>query len=357
MGRRRSIARSAARSARGPAILFAIIIVLVVALTALWNIVLSRDYLRIRDLAQQIATEEGGAFHWTFIAIGSSLFVLIIVLLSILGVTLFTEIRMNQRQSKFIATVTHELNSPLASIKLYAQTLRNPGLAAPERERFLDTLLSDVERLRSLIANVLRAAQVEAERLSLAREPVELREYLEAYVAGVAASLDKRAPGSTIALAAGGPDAQVLLDGPVFRQVLDNLVDNSIKYAAEGGARIEVATAPAPAPVLGGRLAGRGRIAIEVRDRGIGIPRAELSRLFERFRRIEDDDPRRTRQGTGLGLAIARALVELHQGAITALSDGPGRGATMRIELPIAAGQPATEITETTETEETPSVA
>jgi signal transduction histidine kinase len=323
--------RAFARSARGPATLFVIVLVLVVALTVLWNVVLSRDYLRIRELATRAAEEEGAAFHWTFLALGSSLFVAIIVLLAILGVELFGEIRLNQRQSLFIATVTHELNSPLASIKLYAQTLRNPALAEAERARFLETLLSDVERLRALIANVLRTAQIEAERLRLQTEAVSLRAWLEAYVAEVAPAVEKRSRGSELVLAPGDLDARVALDALIFRHVLDNLVDNALKYGRGERVRIEVALAPAPASPLRG---GGPRVAIEVRDDGIGIPRTELRRIFERFARIEDDDPARSRQGTGLGLSIARSLIELHGGAISASSPGPGEGATIRIELP-----------------------
>jgi signal transduction histidine kinase len=327
--------RSFARSARVPATLFVIVLFLVIALTVLWNVVLSRDYLRIRELAARAAAEEGAAFHWTFLGVGSALFLAIIVLLSILGAQLFSEIRMNQRQSAFIATVTHELNSPLASIKLYAQTLRNPDLAADERARFLDTLLTDVERLRALIANVLRTAQVEAARLRLVRERVTLRDYLAGYVADVGPSLEKRARGSAIALAPGEPGAVVELDRLAFRQVLDNLVDNSLKYAKGERVRIEVAVAPAAPSRL-----GEERVALEVRDDGIGIPRAELKRIFDRFARIDNSDPARARQGTGLGLSISRSLVELHGGAIEAHSPGPGLGATIRIELPVAPPEP-----------------
>lgn len=324
---------SITRSARVPATLFVIALILVVALTILWNVVLSRDYLRIQALAARAAAEEGGAFHWTFIAIGSVFFIAIISLLSVLGAQLFGEIRMNQRQSAFIATVTHELNSPLASIKLYAQTLKNPGLAPEERARFLDTLLADVERLRALIANVLRAAQVDSEKVTLLVERVELREHLAAYVAEVRAAIEKRAPGSRIALREDGPSPEVDLDAPLFRHVLDNLVDNALKYAKAGRASIEVAIVPAPPPRL---PVVPPRVAIEFRDDGIGIPRSELARIFERFGRIEDGDPARSRQGTGIGLSIAKALVELHRGAIAAHSEGPGRGATIRIELPVA---------------------
>jgi len=342
MASRRSL--SFTRSIRGPATLFVIALVLVVALTILWNVVLSRDYLRIQELAARAASEEGGTFHWTFIALGSTLFVAIISLVSVLGAQLMGEIKMNQRQSAFIATVTHELNSPLASIKLYAQTLRNQGLTPEERARFLDTLLSDVERLRALIANVLRAAQVETNRLRLQRERTDLRAHMADYVRETQSALEKRAPGSTIRLRDDAVEAEVLLDALIFRHVLDNLVDNAVKYGKDGRAEIEVAILHGAAP----RVSVMPRpVALELRDRGIGIPRTHLSTIFERFRRIDDDgDMQRSRQGTGLGLSIARALVELHGGTLSARSEGPGQGAVLRIELPPAPALPPEELPE-----------
>jgi signal transduction histidine kinase len=317
------------RSVRGPVILFVISLAIVIALLVLWNVVLAVDYRRIRELAAREA-EAGGAFHWTFIALGSVLFVATIALFSILGVQLISEIRSTERQSSFIAMFTHELNSPLASIKLFAQTLRKPGLRPEEHERFLELILLDVERLRAQISNVLRAAQLEGpEGLHLAPEEVSLRAYLEDYTAARKVALEKEGGGAALSLAA-GPDALVSIDRSVFRQVLDNLLDNAVKYARPGGVRIEVATGPASRP---------DRVALEVRDDGSGIDPRDAPHLFQRFRRgTRRPEGARRAAGTGLGLWIVQSIVKAHGGSVEARPRGPLPGTTIRIELPIAPG-------------------
>jgi signal transduction histidine kinase len=315
-------------SLRGPVTLFVISIVLVVILLVIWNVVLVADYQRIREMAA-VAEEEGGAFHWTFIALGSCLFVAVISLFSVLGAQLFGEIRFTQRLASFVATFTHELNSPLASIKLFAQTMRRGPLPREEEERFLDLILADVERLRGQISNVLRAAQVDSpDGLQLAREPVDLYDYLRDYVSVRRASAERLEGPVTVALA-DGPAATgrptVDVDKQVFRQALDNLVDNSIKYRRQGQPlKVEVAIAPAAV----------GWVAVEVRDDGQGIEAHQLSAIFDRFKRLEPRKDAVRQQGTGLGLWIVHAIVDAHGGHVMATSEGPGRGTTLRVELP-----------------------
>ncbi len=301
-----------------------------VALLVLWNVVLAVDYQHIRELAQRAsAEEEGGGFHWTFIAAGSAIFVAVISLLSILGAQLFIEIRLTQRLADFIATFTHELNSPLASIKLFAQTLRRSELSRDEQERFLDLILADVDRLRGQISNVLRAAQADRPvGLKLAAEPVDLHEYLLAFAKACQVAAE-RLPGEVTIQLADGPAAtgrpRVVLDSQLFRHALDNLVDNAIKYARPGEPQcIEIAITPAPV----------GWVAFEIRDTGRGIHKDDLVAIFDRFRRIEQRPGESRTQGTGLGLWVVHAVVDAHGGRVEALSDGLDKGATIRVELP-----------------------
>ncbi|MEO1088783.1 MAG: histidine kinase dimerization/phospho-acceptor domain-containing protein, partial [Acidobacteriota bacterium] len=131
-------------SLKGPVILFVIVLVLMLTLAVLWSAVLVHDYQLLRNVAGE------APFHWTFIALGSLLFVTIIVLSSILSAQLFAQIRWRQRQSNFISSVSHELNSPLSSIRLFAQTLRQPDLALEDRLRFVSKIVTDVDRLHRL---------------------------------------------------------------------------------------------------------------------------------------------------------------------------------------------------------------
>jgi signal transduction histidine kinase len=314
------------RSLKGPVTLFVVSLVLVVLLLVLWNYFIAVDYGRIRELATR-AEEHGDAFHWTFLGLGSLLFTTTIVLLSVLGAQLISEIRAGQRRAQFIATFTHELNSPLASIKLFAQTLRRPGLKPDEQERFVDLILADVERLRGQIGNVLRTAQVDSPLgLQTTPEALELNRWLDDYVGARRLGLEKTDATIRLELAQ-GPPALVLADKALLRQVLDNLVDNAVKYGRPdaGGVRVQVVVLEGSRP---------GFVALEVRDDGCGLHEEDLERIFLRYGRAEHGRPARC-QGTGLGLWVVRTLVEAQGGDVWASSPGLGRGTTIRVELPL----------------------
>lgn len=310
------------RSITLPVVLFSVVLGTVVTLTVLWHVVLFKDYAQIRELAQQ-AQAGGQPFHWTLLGLGSALFIAVVVILSILASQLISEIRWNERQQNFIASVSHELNSPLSSIKLYAQTLRSP-LSDEERAKFLAIILSDVDRLAQLIGNILRAANMD--ELPVRLESVALAPYLEAYVHEVETRFARRGRGDTVVLGEVPRETTVALDRGLFRQVLENLVDNATKYCKTGHVRIEISARA---------IRGGDRVRIDVRDDGLGIPHAELERVFERFYRIEGDS-QRSRKGTGLGLFIVRSIVNAHGGSVEAASPGPGEGTTFTIELPIS---------------------
>jgi len=308
------------RSITFPVVVFIVVLVIVVILGLLWNVVLVNDYRQIRELAMH-APAGGAGFHWALLALGSLLFISVVVLLSVLAAQLFSEIRWNERQQNFIASISHELNSPLSSIKLYAQTLR--GEVTPEdRARFLQVILTDVDRLAHLISNIMRAAQ--EDRLPARPEPVPVAPYLEAYQAEIASQFLRRGRGDEIVLKPVDPELHAMLDRTLFRQVLDNLVDNATKYARNQKTRIEIEA-----------LERDRRLVLTVKDDGIGIPKSELRKVFERFYRIEGDSER-SRKGTGLGLFIVRSIVTAHEGDVYAESEGKDRGCTFRIELPLA---------------------
>jgi two-component system, OmpR family, phosphate regulon sensor histidine kinase PhoR len=315
------------RSLRGTVILFVVAMVLVVTLTALWNVVLAVDYQRIKALMTAHQAESpDGAFHWTFIAVGSVLFVATIVLFSVLGARLFTQIRWAQRLSTFIATFTHELNSPLASIKMFAQTLQKPDLKPEERERFLKLILLDVDRLHRQISNTLASVQLDSlTGLRVDMTPVDLGPYLEDYVNRKRMTLPRQGR-ATLSLTR-GLEVEVQLDPLTFVHVLDNLVDNAVKYGRPDGVHVEIKV------VAGSRL---GWVGIEVSDNGSGIPAPDLERVLEQFGRADHDAANRN-QGTGLGLWIAHQVVDAHKGRLRAHSAGKDQGTTITMELPIRA--------------------
>ncbi len=304
-------------SIRKPVILFVIVLVLIVTLTVLWHVALVQDYQKLKALAAQ-----DSAFHWTFIALGSVLFLTIIVLASILGAQLIGHIRWSQRQSNFIASVSHELNSPLSAIKLFAQTLRKRDLNTEDRLDFVEKILFDVERLQRLISNILRAAEVDnrGDELPVVMQDVELYGYLEGFIQD-AATLNEE---SGLQLTLTGEGAQwVKLDRMMFRQVLDNLIDNAIRYRGKNHPQVDL------------KLTSSEEWAeLRIADRGMGVGANELPHLFERFYRSEAPETQPKRKGTGIGLFVVRSIVEAHGGRVKAFSDGPGHGMTLSIRLP-----------------------
>jgi len=297
-------------SLRRPAALFVLFLFLVIVLTVLWNVVLAYDYKALRELAGE------GEFHWFYIALGSTLFVAIIVLASILGVQLFTSLRWSQRQSNFVASVGHELNSPLSSIKLFAQTLQREGLSDEDRTRFVGKILVDADRLSHLIANILRAAEVDhrGDVLAVDLTEVDLAAYLRDYVEDA-----RTVRAGKIEIELGSVDeAWVEIDPVMFRQVLDNLVDNAIRYRGDRPARIEL------------RLARtNGAVELQAADQGIGVAKDRLGRIFDRFYRAGEKG-----EGLGIGLSVVRAIVRSHGGSVGARSGGAGRGTLFWIRLP-----------------------
>jgi signal transduction histidine kinase len=294
--------------------MFVVILVLVCTLTVLWHVRLVHDYHKLRALASQ------DAFHWLFIALGSVLFLAIIVLSSILGGQFISHIKWSRRQSNFIASVSHELNSPLSSIKLFAQTLRQGDLSVSDRRDFVEKILFDVERLQRLIANILRAAEVDnrGHELQVVPQRLELFDYLRRFIEDARALHAKH--GLEISLL-GEPGPWVRLDPLMFRQVLDNLVDNAVRYAGDRPPKVEIRL---------DHLADW--LQIRVRDQGLGAAPEDLGKIFDRFVRIEH--PRVKRPGTGIGLYVVRSIVQAHGGRVRAESNGPGEGLTLSIRIP-----------------------
>lgn len=310
-------------SLRRPITIFVFILVLVLTLTVLWHVRLVHDYRKLKDLAAQ------DAFHWAFIALGSLLFLFIIVLSSVLAAELIGHIRWSRRQSNFLASVSHELNSPLSSIKLFAQTLRQPELEVSDRLDFVNKILFDVERLQRLISNILRSADADSrdDELQVVVQRVDLDTYLREFIRDA----NRLHASSNLQITFSGDSAMYLeLDRLMFRQVLDNLVDNAVRYHGDSAPQVEINVR---------RVGGWAEISII--DQGVGVSDADLPKLFERFFRARSvATGQRRRHGTGIGLYVVRSIVQAHGGRVRAESTGFGGGLSIILRLPQA---PATE--------------
>ncbi len=258
---------------------------------------------------------------------GAFFLLVLVAAMAVLAQALHQDAQLRRRQQNFLAAVTHEFKSPLASIKLSAETLalRDPP---PDRRRALvERLLADVERLEAMIGNLLDTARLEEGRVHLKPERVPVA----AAVHALSEEVGPRAASAGVSLqTAVGPGLEVLADPLALRTVLRNLVDNAIKATtAAGGGEVTVRAEDA-GPF----------VRLVVADSGVGFEAKESHQLFQKFYRPGDELRRQTR-GSGLGLYIVRRFVELEHGRVSAHSDGPGRGAVFTVLWPAPRGEQA----------------
>jgi signal transduction histidine kinase len=225
-------------------------------------------------------------------------------------------------KGELLSTVSHELRTPLGTIKGFATALLeyDGSIAAEERQEFLQRISAAADHLRSLVDDLLEAGRLEAQGVRLERTPVDLT-WL---VGDTIQNMDSRLSKHRVIVRADRHIPPIHVDATRLRQVLHNLLDNAVKYSPDES-------------VITLTIGWRGdSVAIAVTDQGIGIPVEHLSRVFERFHRVDSSLTRRI-GGTGLGLAIARWIVEAHGGRIWAESAGENRGTTITLSLPLSA--------------------
>lgn len=227
-----------------------------------------------------------------------------------------------QMRVDFVANVSHELRTPLTSIKGLTETLRDGAVDDPKvRDRFLETVEDETDRLIRLVNDLLVLSRADSEALNLQREPIDL-------VPLCRSSIDRLAPRAealdlTLGVEAGSEPALALADADRIEQVLLNLLDNACKYSLPGGiVTVRVDTNR------------NGMVQVQVEDKGIGIPSADLHSIGERFYRA-DRARSRADGGSGLGVAIARALVQAHEGELW-LESREGQGTVVTFTLPPA---------------------
>lgn len=237
------------------------------------------------------------------------------------------EVEVARLREDFVSNVSHELRTPLALIRMYAETLA-AGRVPPGREgRYLDTIVSESERLSRLVGNVLHVQRFDRGTARVERRPLDLAA-LVAAVAERYRPVVERA-GCTLAVCADGP-VPVSADPDALSEAVVNLLDNAVKYGGAG-----------PIGVRAAREGGAAVVAVA--DRGPGVPASERDRVFEPFVRVQPasaDGLAHTAKGTGLGLALVRRIAEAHGGA-AAVRDRPGGGAVFALTLPLSAAPPA----------------
>ncbi|MDJ0848694.1 MAG: HAMP domain-containing sensor histidine kinase [Myxococcota bacterium] len=303
------------RSIGFPLALGVVLLVLVLALAVAWH-------LQILVLDDVRAVQEGlSDLDWVLLVLGAVFFVLVIIGVFWLCLWLVREIGVNQRQRAFIDAVTHEMRTPLASLQLHLETLERHDPDRKNRQEFLGRMRGDLERLDHTVEQVLTAARAEDSRLRPRFERVALPELLSTCIDGLRAS--HGLPEEAVQLEI-EPDTSVKGDATELAVVFRNLLENAVKYSSD----------PVEVTVRVG-VRDDGRVAVEIADRGIGIPSGELGKIFQRFYRV-GRDVQRTASGLGLGLFIVRNLVRRQGGRVVARSEGWGQGSRFVVTLKAA---------------------
>lgn len=251
---------------------------------------------------------------------GIIFFALIITGLTLNTIFLVREIRRNEQQDAFLNSMTHELKTPIASIRLYLETLKMRDLPEAKRREFYDVMLADSDRLLGTVEQVLQASRTrESERL-LNLSEIRLHDFLTE----IAAVIKTRYKLDNTALKLSFPNAEtiVLGDRAELQTVFLNLFDNAVKYCERN-----------PRVVVRVKQTAGDRVEVFIKDNGIGIDPGELKRIFKRFYRVATAATQE-KKGTGLGLFIVESIVKRHGGRIRAYSRGEGKGSTFVVELP-----------------------
>ena len=297
------------RSLKFPITLGVTMIIVIVALIIGWIV------LTIAAAFQQPQSP----LYWTLLSVGTVLFVFVLVGVVMYLTLSIKAINLTRRQSNFIDSVTHELKSPIASLKLYLQTMSLRDVSEQERERFQKFMMEDVERLDGLISHLLDAGNIDKKPRPIDMEMVELAELIRGCAASVSARY--RVEESTIQMdlkacriRASRVDAVM-----IFR----NLLDNAVKYAGS----------PPRVNVL---LRRENKMAVvEISDNGDGIPKGFRRKVFGRFVRL-GQELQRKKPGTGLGLYIVRTLVKRLGGKVTVLDRDKKQGTVFEVRLPMS---------------------
>ncbi|MHB8121488.1 MAG: sensor histidine kinase [Desulfuromonadaceae bacterium] len=281
-----------------------------------WFIGKNREF---RQLAEKYRPELlGQGANWPVMVEGLAMLVLILIGVYVIFVYWNRQSNLYLQQRNIISQVTHELKSPLASIQLHLETIR---LRKPTEERldsFVDTMLSDTERLHYLINNLLMAARLEQRRKQPERRMTDLTQLVGEHVERERNNLPQ---GGSISFEA-APALKALVDPEEMSMVIRNLFENAVLYSPQS-------------PEISVQLVKTGPwLQLSVQDKGRGLDRKELKNVFDRFYRVQP--PGDNVRGTGLGLYIVESVITGYGGTVWVTSDGPGKGCTFTVKFPAA---------------------
>ena len=257
------------------------------------------------------------------LVLGIVFFALIITGLILNTIFLVREIRRSEQHDAFLNSITHELKTPIASIKLYLETLKSREVGREKQVEFYKIMLSDTDRLLSTVEQVLEASRTREKKRQMNLQELDINDVIGEAAATVASRYHLEP--TVFRMPDPSKELHIVGDANEMRSAFVNLLDNAVKYSGEDR-RISIRTKAS---------ALNNKVEIFIKDNGSGIPASDLKRVFKRFYRVTTDNGSEVK-GTGLGLFIVRSVINKHRGKIRVDSRGEGRGSTFHIQLPKA---------------------
>jgi two-component system phosphate regulon sensor histidine kinase PhoR len=290
------------------------------SLLGLWIYWYISNYIILKQVGDNLSPQIVSK-STNIIALVWGLILLVLVLGGMYFIFIFLakQINLSRRYDNFIANVTHELRSPLASIQLYLETMSIREVDRDKQNQFVSMMLKDVLRLQNLIDSILRLSGIEKKKSAYDYHVYRIDEEIRILVGEAIAKFNVRPNSIQIE---GNGNCKGVLDREGIRVVIDNLIDNAIKFSRD------------TFKLLVQMSCDKAKFCMSFTDQGIGISTENQKKIFHRFYRIYGQDIPNI-QGTGLGLHMVREIVKGHGGSISVFSEGKNKGSTFTIELPV----------------------
>lgn len=288
------------------------------SLLGLWIYWFVSNYIIFRQVGDKLAPQLA-AKGTNIVALGLILFIAILAGMYLIFIRLHKQITLTRLYDNFIANVTHELKSPMASIQLSLETLKSRQVPQLKQNEFIELMIKDANRLKKLIDAILQLSALEQKKIAHDFKVVTAESLVQSLIAE--ASERFKLPPQAIELCGQAP-CQCVVDRDAMAIVFDNFIDNAIKYSNS------------PLKLVVKMTCMQKDFALEFIDQGIGIAAKDQKNLFKKFQRIDNPDVPNIK-GTGLGLFWIKEIIKYHGGRVTVFSQGKNKGTTFKIELPI----------------------
>lgn len=304
-----------------PIVIFIAVQLVWLALVGLWIHFYISNHIIMTKVGNQLAPQlRPGSYHVLVLIFGIILLVLLQIGFNFIFIYLNRQLNLIRMHDHFLANITHELKSPLASIQLTLETLVSRKVPGKKQAEFYHLMMNDANRLQGMIDKIVGTIFIDSRRLAFNFKVYNMRSVIPRIVDEVASKYSEEVQENV--RIENKVNCRCVLDKNSFKIIMNNLIDNSIKYSYNGF-QLRI-----------GMQCSEQYFILEIADNGIGIPQKERKRVFRKFYRVYGHEIPNVK-GTGLGLYIVREIIKYHAGKISVESEGRNKGTTIRIELPI----------------------